>query len=486
MHRRGILLLVLLATLNLTPAHGMVLPHSVQKALRRAKVPLNAVALLVVNADGLEAPKISHRIDKPMNPASVMKLVTTYAALDILGPDFTWKTRVVLDGQLRDNWLNGNLLVRGDGDPKMVVERLQALLSMVQSQGARGIHGDIVLDRSAFQLPALNPADFDAEPLRPYNAQPDALLINFKTLVITFTPDPLQGRALIRVEPTLAGFQADASVPLVLNRSCGDWRKELQGTLDRPDGLQFQGGYPWACGEKTWSIAYSEPATFAARSIEGTWRSLGGVLTGRVRDATPEELKLLRTTGTLSSHKAPVVFEVPSLPLIDIVHDINKFSNNVMAQQLFLTLGRYGAANPTQNGTPEAASAAIQAWWHKKLSRAAPPTVENGSGLSRIERISVASLAQLLSQAAHSKLASHLQDSLPIAGIDATMKERVQKIAGRAFIKTGSLRDVSAVAGYAYSHSGKRYVVVGIVNHNNASAARSALDAMIEWAVQER
>ncbi|MDO9357638.1 MAG: D-alanyl-D-alanine carboxypeptidase/D-alanyl-D-alanine-endopeptidase [Polaromonas sp.] len=460
------------------------LPPAVTKALTRAQVPLDAVTLLVVDAAGKAPPRLSHRAQAPMNPASVMKLVTTYAALDLLGPDYTWMTRVLMDGTVSDGVLNGNLVVRGGGDPKMVVERLQALLAQVQYSGVKVVRGDIVLDRSAFNVPAQDAGEFDGEPLRPYNASPDALLINFKSRVMRFTPDPLNNRVLVAVEPPMAGIMIDESVPLARVARCGDWRSELRASVDNPNRLQFTGSYSQACGERVWPTAYSEPASFAARAIEGSWRALGGLLTGTVRDATPAELAILRARGTLSGEKAPLRLDAPSLPLREIVRDVNKFSNNVMARHLFLSLslGRPGVTA----ATPDTGRAALAAWWQKSWPQQPAPIMDNGSGLSRIERVTASSLAAMLQHAAQSRVAQDLLDSLPVAGTDATMRERAKNVAGQAFIKTGSLRDVTAVAGYANGSSGARYIVVGIVNHPNAGAARPALDALIQWAVQER
>ena len=462
------------------------LPATVQKALAQAQVPASAMAVLVVDVGGQRAPRLSHRAAEAMNPASVMKLVTTYAALDALGPDFRWQTRVIMDGSIQNGLLDGNMVVRGGGDPKLVMERLQALVTHVHSSGVRAIRGDIVLDRSAFSDSAASAAAFDGEPLRPYNTQPDALLINFKSLVMTFTPDPAQGRALVRAEPLLAGVQIDESVPLVLGARCGDWRGDLRASIDNPQRVQFAGNYASGCGERVWPSAYAEPASYAARAIEGSWRQLGGLLTGRVREATAAELGMLRSRGTLSGQTAPLRLESPSLPLLDIVRDVNQFSNNVMAQHLLISLGLHGRLTAAPAGTLEAGREALQAWWRKTLPAAGAPVMDNGSGLSRIERISAASLAALLQHAAQSPQAAALAESLPVVGADGRLRERAQAAAGRAQIKTGSLRDVSAVAGYADGVSGSRYVVIGMINHPNASAARPALDRLIEWTVLER
>ncbi|MEO7886287.1 MAG: D-alanyl-D-alanine carboxypeptidase/D-alanyl-D-alanine-endopeptidase [Polaromonas sp.] len=471
--------------MSAAPAPTARLPTPVEKALARARVPRDAVSMLVVEAGGKQPPRLSWRADVPMNPASVMKLVTTWSALDVLGRDFTWKTTVLLDGKLTGGLLNGNMVVQGGGDPKLVVERLQALLTQVQAGGARAIRGDIVLDRSAFSVPATDPGEFDGEPLRPYNARPDALLINFKSIVMTFTPDLPSGRALVRYEPPLAGVQMGTSVPLVRVARCGDWRSELRASVENPVNIEFLGTYSSACGERVWPSAYADPASFAARAIEGSWRQLGGLLTGSVRDATPAELAMLRSSGTLSGEKAAVRFDYQSPPLLDVVRDVNKYSNNIMAQHLFLTLGLQAGLGQPKAGTLESARAALAAWWRKSLPGSTPPVMDNGSGLSRNERISAASLSALLQHAARSPLAADLADSLPVAGVDGTLRERGKNLAGQAFLKTGSLRDVTAIAGYANGNSGARYIVVALVNHPNAGAARPALDALVEWAVKE-
>jgi len=468
------------------------LPVAIEKALTRAQVPRDAVSLLVIDSSGKQPPRLSYRADVPMNPASVMKLVTTYSALDALGPDFIWKTKITLDGNLigdpTNMLLNGNMLVQGGGDPKLVVERLQALLMQVQATGARAIRGDIVLDRSAFALPATDPGEFDGEPLRPYNAQPDALLINFKSLVMTFTPDLPSNRALVRFEPPLAGVQVAESVALVRVARCGDWRAELRASVDSPNKIDFLGSYSSACGEKVWPSAYADPASFAARAVEGSWRWLGGLLTGVVRDASSQELAMLRQNraiGTLSGAKAAAQFEGQSLPLLDVVRDVNKYSNNVMAQHLFLTLGLHANLGQVKSGTLQASRTALANWWLKNLPGSAAPLMDNGSGLSRNERITASSLSALLMHAAKSPRANDLADSLPVAGVDAAMRERAKGVAGQAFVKTGSLRDVVAIAGYANGQSGARYIVVGLINHPNAPAARGALDALLDWTVKE-
>ena len=459
------------------------LPRPVAQALARAQVPASAVSMRVVEL-GSGRVRLSHRAQEPMNPASVTKLITTSAALELLGPQHTWTTTVLAEGALDGEVLDGALVLRGGGDPKLVVERLQALMAQVQSSGVKAVRGDIVLDRSLFRPAAVHPGDFDGEPLKPYNVQADALLINFQSVVMTFTPEPGQQRVRVKVEPPLAGVQMDASVPLAADASCQDWRGGLKAMLEQPLRLQFAGAYPLSCGERVWPYAYPEPGRFAERAVEAAWRGQGGGLSGRVRWATPEESASLKAQGSLGGGKPRLKLDAPSVPLAEVVHDINKFSNNVMAQQVFYTLGLRSRSAEAPAGTLEAGRAVVLDWWRQALPTSPLPVLGNGSGLNREERLTAQALGELLQRMALSPRAPELLASLPVAGVDATMRQRASTVAGRAWLKTGSLRDVSAIAGYAQGTGGQRYAVVGLINHSNAGPARAALDALVQWVVE--
>lgn len=450
-------------------ALAKTLPEPMLMALSRAQVPTDAVTVLVMEAEGHAAPRMSHRADQPMNPASVMKLVTTYAALDLLGPAYTWRTPVWVDGPVVNGVLKGNVIIQGQGDPKLVLEKIWLLLRRLQGLGIHTIGGDIVLDNSMFALPATDAAEFDGEPLRPYNAAPAALLINFKSVVMTFTPDPQANRARVQFDPPLWGVQLQTSVPLSpaksgKNGACSDYRASLKADFSDPANIRFNGSYAASCGEKVWPVAYADPGSYNARAIEGLWRSMGGLLTGTVRNGTAPQ--------------GPATLELTSPTLAEVIRDINKFSNNVMAQQLFLTLGLPAPA------TTESAREALRQWWQRRISASDVPSIDNGSGLSHQNRISAQQLGQLLQVAYASPNMPELMSSLPLVGVDGTLKRSLASNAS-AHLKTGSLREVTALAGYVHAASGKRYVLVAIVNHPNAGAVRPALDALIDWAVRD-
>ncbi len=459
------------------PAPAWTLPPAIAAALEQAHVPQSALALWVQPVDAT-GPSWGWNPDFGVNPASVFKLATTSAALDLLGPAWRWKTPVYLTGPVQKGVLHGSVVIRGSGDPSLVLERVWLLLRQLRNAGVREIRGDIVLDHEAFAPAARSAADFDNAPSEPYNVLPDALLLNFKSVTLGFLPDAAAKVARVVAEPPLAGFTVDASVPLVRG-NCDDWRGGLKLKPDSAARWDFGGGYPASCGPRNWPLAYADPASYDARLVAALWREAGGKLAGKVRDgATPAG--------------ATLAFEFASPPLAEVVRDINKYSNNVMAEQVFLTLALQApggvvapadAASSAVGATSEQARAALAAWLHERVGAAADGVViVNGSGLARETRISARTLAQLLQWNWRSAVMPELMSSLPLNGIDGTLRRGgATALPGRAHLKTGSMRDVTAIAGYVLSDSGRRYVLVAVINDANAGAARGALDAAIEW-----
>jgi len=457
------------------PARGACdagLPATVADALSHAQLPRDALALWVQPVDG-GMPLVEWNADRPMNPASVFKLATTGAALDLLGPAWSWKTAVGFTGPVQRGVLQGSLVIRGEGDPSLVLERLWLLLRRVRDLGVKTIAGDIVLDHGAFAPPERAPADFDGEPAEPYNVQPDALLLNFKSVTLRFVPEPARRVARVIAEPPLAGVAADASVRLGPG-ACGDWRDGLGLATSDPTRWRFTGAYPASCGERAWPVAYADPASYGTRLVASMWREAGGVLKGAVRD------------GSAPADTTPA-FEFASPPLADVIRDINKFSNNVMAEQVWLTLGlqkRRASPDPATAQapvTPADARAVLAQWLHDRLGAEADGVViVNGSGLARETRVSARALARLLQWIWSQPLMPELAGSLPVVGVDGTLR-RSNAVPGRAHLKTGSMREVVALAGFVDAADGRRYVLVALVNDERAGAARAALDAAVRW-----
>ena len=454
----------LLCAAHAASARG--LPAEVEAALDRAKLPHDAM-VAVVQEVGKTSTRLSWQADKPMNPASLMKLLTTSAALDTLGPAWTWTTPVWLQGSI-DNpgpqgVLAGDIIIKGSGDPKFVIERAWLMLRRIQQLGVHEIRGDIVLDRSAFRPGEQSPADFDGDPTRPYNVQPDALLLNYRSITLTFTPDIPRGVAYVSADAPLNGVRIDGSVPLT-SGTCADWRGTLKAEVADASRIHFAGVYPVACGELNWPLAYADPKSYNERLLAGLWREMGGVLTGSVHE------------GAAPSTTPSLVVTSPTLA--EVIRDINKFSNNTMAQQLFLTL----ASTQRGLGTPENGREVLGQWAKAKFGPTATRglVIDNGSGLSRDNRVSADLFARLLQTAWSGATMPELASSLPVVGVDGTLR-KLQTQPGRAHLKSGSLRDVVGMAGYVLAASGKRYVMVAIVNHPNAQGGRPALEALLQW-----
>jgi serine-type D-Ala-D-Ala carboxypeptidase/endopeptidase (penicillin-binding protein 4) len=444
-----------------TVAAPLPRPDGYVSRLAAARIPADAAAVIVRPLDGGTL-RWGANENKPMNPASTMKLVTTYSALHLLGPGFTFRTEMLSDAPLIGESLRGDLYVRGGGDPKLVIEDLWLLASRLRGFGIRELRGDLVLDKTFFEPSRHDPAEFDGEEGRAYNVGPDALLVNFKSIAITFIPDPVGRVARVVVVPEVSGLSAPRTVPLA-DGGCGDWRGRLQADIGDPMNVRFRGVYPAACGERAIYLGALEHSNYFAAVFRALWERQGGAWAGRVREgAVPASARLI------AAQESP--------PLAMLIRDINKYSNNVMTQQLFLTMGAAGG----EPGNPARGGAAIRNLLSARGIEAPGMVLENGCGLSRIERISATTLADVLSDAWKSPWMSELMSSLPISGVDGTMKAR-NVTPGVAHMKTGLLGDTRAVAGYVLAASGRRYVVVAIINHPAASRGTGAHDALIDW-----
>lgn len=442
------------------------LPLAISQHLKAAGIPNTNIAVSVQEV-GSPRPALSFNATTPMNPASTMKLVTTFAGLDLLGPAYRWRTEAYLGGPVRDGVLDGDLILKGYGDPKLTLEAFWLLLRDLRAHGLKDIRGDLVLDRTLFATSTYDASLFDGDASRPYNVGPDALLLNFKAIRFRFSPE--SGRAIARVSAEPRIVEVNSTLRLA-EGACGEWRDKVKADFQPrpPSALAvFTGTYTAACGERDWHVAMLAPTAYAGSLFRLLWTELGGSIVGTTRE------------GTAPVQGKPFVsFESPTLS--EVVRDINKFSNNVMARQLYLTIAAEQGGAPA---TTESAQRVVKAWLATKGLDFPELVNENGAGLSRIDRISAQSLTTLLISAFRSPLMPELAASLPLVAVDGTMRRRLKSgaMAGQAHIKTGSLLDVRAIAGYVLDRGGRRYAVAMIVNHPSAQRSQAAQDALLNW-----
>ncbi|MEO8411389.1 MAG: D-alanyl-D-alanine carboxypeptidase/D-alanyl-D-alanine-endopeptidase [Propionivibrio sp.] len=463
-------LLVALAVISSFTASAAenVLPAAVTRALKDAEIPLQSVGV-VVHAVDTDQPLLSINAAQAMNPASVMKLVTTFAALELLGPAYTWSTELRTDVAPGpnppipgDGRLRGNLYVRGSGDPRLALEQFWLMLRQLRDHGIRDIDGDLVLDRSAFALPVHDPAEFDNEPLRPYNAGPDALMVNLKSVSLILHADNERQQVLVFSQTPSENLRIVNRLKLTVD-ACGDWRERFSTTTSG-DEIDLAGTFSANCGDKALYLSPWPADRQVDKLFRALWRELGGSLHGQVRaGATPPDAQLLAV------HESPALSEV--------AREINKYSNNVMARQLFLSLD---AQRPA---TPQGADRRVQAWLAEKNLTMPELMLENGSGLSRSERLSADGLSRLLRAAWASPVMPEFIASLPLAGSDGTLRRRLgdNGIVGRAHLKTGYLNGVRAIAGYVQDSHDRRWVVVFLINDPRSGAGKPAMDELLRW-----
>ena len=444
------------------------LPAVIRDAMSRHHIAQRDVSIYIHPVES-SAPILSYRADTARPPASTIKLLTTLAALEDLGPAFRWKTKFYADAPVREGRLEGNLYIQGFGDPSLVLEQFWRMLYELRGTGLREITGDLVIDHSYFADEPGDPGEFDGQPLRAYNVLPSALLVNFQAVRLRFIP--LDDSLRIVAEPMPADLTLDNRVMLRTGKPCHGWMSGL-GMRVKPSAkgtnLVFSGRYDAACGEREMYRAISDPAPFLLGTFRSLWRDLGGRLHGGIREArVPEAAKEL------------YVGESP--PLGEIVRGINKFSNNVMTRQLVMTLGAERRQPP---GSTDKGITVVRAWMERRGMNFPELVIENGTGLSRLERISARHLGDVLLVGYHSPVMPEFMASLPIAAVDGTVKKKFDgPMAGRMHLKTGRLDNVRALAGYVLDRTDRRYVVVILQNHGHANThgGEQLEEAVLRW-----
>ncbi|MEL7296119.1 MAG: D-alanyl-D-alanine carboxypeptidase/D-alanyl-D-alanine-endopeptidase [Pseudomonadota bacterium] len=444
------------------------LPKQVTRTLERFDLQPTGLSVRVESVDSGEV-ILDFQSDVRRNPASTMKLVTTYAALSTLNPGYVWHTDVILDGELTDGVLRGDLQIRGGGDPYLVQETLWQMLSELRRRGLQTIDGDLVFDKSLFAVPDNDPAAFDNEPLRAYNVGPDALLTNFKVIQFWFEPSANGRDVQISTSPVLPNLTIDNALSVKPGRCRGYQRGIRIDAQPKGDTVRFSGEFPAGCKRYAMGRTLLSHDQYTFGLFKSVWQQLGGDITGGFRHAVTDS-------------EADVFLRWQSRPFSEIVRLINKHSNNVMTRQVFLTLGLEMFEAPA---TVEKARAAVTQWADAQGLTLDGLVIDNGSGLSRQARMTPRAMTELLRDAWRSPFMPEFVASLSLVGIDGTFRRRHKRdsLKGRAHLKTGRLDDVTAMAGYVMAEDGRRYIVA--VMHNDLNVHRGAgeavQDAVLRW-----
>lgn len=466
------------------------IPKAVADSLSKYGIPREAIGISVSEIEGqaISKPVLDWRGTEAMNPASTMKVLTTLTGLDVLGPQYRWRTKLFTDGNIRQGVLKGNLYLQGTGDPKLVPEELARMMKSLQDLGIQKIDGNLIFDRSAYAPSVMVQSTIDGESLRAYNVTPDPLLYAFRTLSFQIEKSRTADFIDVSYTPALAKFKIVNEMQLV-DRSCDSWKKDIHFEISPESGttstdqmitVTFSGLFPRACNGVSYNVVALDANTFLTRGFMAAWELAGGAWV-----QTPSG-----SNGTVPIAARPLM-QFEGINLTNDVQDINKFSNNVMARQLMLTLAleKMGKPATTENG-----ELVIQSWLKRMGLQFPELVIENGAGLSRNEAISTQHMNALLITARKLPAGDIFFNSLPLAGSDGTMKNRLMmqlrnflhlKKKPEVRIKTGSLSDVRAISGYVISKSGKMYAVTSFINHPNASKGLEAHDQLLAWLLED-
>ena len=449
-----------------------VLPPGVQESLKLRKAPDSSLSIYIENLDTGE-PLLTWNEEVPRNPASVVKLLTTLVALDLLGPAYTWKTEVYVVGELNAGVLEGDLLLKGYGDPWLVTERVWQMIREIRQRGINRISGDLLIDDSYFDVPYHDPAEFDREPLRAYNVAPNALLTNFKVVRYYFEPDRKSATVDIRVDPPLDNLRVENKLKIVPGRCRGFQRGITIKPNHAVDHMIMSGEFPSGCNSYEMGRTALSHNQFTYGLFKNIWEESGGEFSGSYWNVIKPE-------------KAKPFLVFSSWPLADVITKVNKHSNNVMARQLLLTLGAEEFAVP---GTEEGGRLVVAKWLQDRQLDPTELILDNGSGLSRESRIPARILGKLLRYAWKSPYMPEFMSSLSISGLDGTLARRFRDgpLTGKAHIKTGRLDNVAAIAGYLQSRSGSRYSVVALQNHTDVhrGPGEEVQAALLRWLYEQ-
>jgi D-alanyl-D-alanine carboxypeptidase/D-alanyl-D-alanine-endopeptidase (penicillin-binding protein 4) len=446
------------------------LPAGVRSVLNLRQVPDDTLSIYVEDVGTGEA-VLEWYPDEPRNPASTMKLLTTLVALDVLGPAYSWKTDVYALGDVVDGRLEGDLLLKGYGDPFLVTERVWQMLRRIRHEGIDEIAGDLLLDDSWFDIGEYDPGAFDKQPLRAYNVAPNALLMNFKVVRYWFEPD---GEAVsVRLDPPLGNLRVDNRLS-VRQGYCGGYQRGITVALSEDmDEVTFSGRFPNRCRRYAMDRTALTHNEFAYGLFRALWEESGGIFEGGWRNITVNE-----------GAEPLLTFDSP--PLVEVIARVNKHSNNVMARQVLYTLAAEELGAP---GTESGGRKVIEKWLEDNGLQTGAIVLENGAGLSREARITPKALASLLTFAWSQPYKPEFLASKSLSGLDGTLRRRFRGtgLVGQAHLKTGSLDHVMAIAGYLQSRSGRRFALVALHNHEDIhrGPGEEVQEALLRWLYEQ-
>jgi len=447
------------------------LPDAIEGIIKQSTIAKKDVSIYIkeVGSDGNVL--ISHNAQTTRTPASVIKVLTTYAAVLQLGFDYRFPTRFYTTGKLHQGVLSGDLVVKGFGDPTLNNKDLKNIIAKIRSKGIKKVTGNIIIDRSYFRVGTKDSSGFDQYLYSPYNAMPDAMMFNERVSTICVTPN----------KNDVSKKSADHSYEITnklqrVNKPCRGKYSWPGVKIDKSSvmpNVLLKGQISKHCGPRNICKVVTKPYLSFYYALKDELKKSGVTVVGNMR---------LRHVP----QNARVLFTHYSRPLEDIISKTNKKSNNLYARHLLLTLGAkvYGEPSTVDKGRRAIENVL------KRNGALSPGTlrIDNGSGLSRSAKLSAKILADMYDNA-YERYGSRWMRTLAIAGVDGTIKKRFRGtvVKKRAWMKTGTLKRVKNIGGYVKSKDDKLYTVEILTNTNRGAWRASQLqNEIIRWVVNHK
>ena len=443
-------------------------PPEYKKIISSYKVSNNSFTLVIKNLTNKSEPLITHNEKNFFNPASLAKIVSTFIALEVLGPQFSWQSDFYHNGTINGDTLNGDLIFKGRGDATFSINNLENSIRKIQRKGLKKINGNLILDMSYFGLDSKEKT-FDNDPMRAYNALPTPVVIQSNTMNFIFTTK--DSNLDIESNPDIEYVTIKNNIKITNNR-CIDWKSKLNYRTKKENSkikVIFSGKYSRKCGTKSINLSVLDDNKYFYNIFKDRWNANGGDFSG--------DLDVTFIKGTdwkvLHSHI--------SKPLSEVIRDTNKYSLNLLARNTMLTVL---AEDSDLLVLESSVNKYVQKWLKKNNLPYKGLFFENGAGLSRNSVLTSEQLLLLMEKIYYDPLMPEMLSSFPISGVDGTLKRRMNYSSFKksAHFKTGSMKNVNAIAGFLLDKNKEMKIFIFIMNDLAAKDSHRLQEALITQA----
>ena len=424
---------------------------SVDALIKKHQIPENKLSIILEDSESGER-LISINPSTTRSPGSVTKIFTAFAALDLLGEAYQWRTDAFIEKENNNKEIVDHLLIRGGGDPSFSIKDLEELILNIRAKGIREIRDDIYFDQTFFRQRKKSTAKFDKSPLRPYNTMHSSLIVNSNKIDLSFNLNEETGKPDITPLFLPIGIKIENNLSVGTGK-CKDFRSQV--TFDerfRKETLTIliNGVYPAQCKNLDHDLAITRTEHYFFGVFKKLWLNSGGTINGYYKKKN-------------KSNKHVLVAHVFSEELSTALEMMLKESDNLTARNIFLSLPEFSKRKELRNSRKLLYGSMKEnnIYWHFRN------IIDNGSGLSRVTRIKAESVMSLIQEIDQGTKFSSVKSMLPISGVDGTLKNIYQSklLRGQLRLKTGTLNGVRCLAGFITTKSGNEYRFVFM--HNN-------------------